>query len=102
MAISQKMISGNDQPAGGRGVSSIGGARGLGASGTLITEITGSVGGGTGGGGSEVTASTHSNILLPFPPLTAAKLDDTLAVMDNKWNDRFDETNYYHGSGTLG
>ena len=83
MAVSEKIISGNDQPSGGKGVVSMGGARGLGASGTLITEIA-------------------NFPMLPSPPYTAAQLDMSKANLDGKYEGRFDDTNYYHGSGSYG
>tara|TARA_Y100000296_G_scaffold19091_1_gene22814 strand:- start:616 stop:873 length:258 start_codon:yes stop_codon:yes gene_type:complete len=83
MAVSQKIISGNDQPSGGEGIVGIAGANGLGASGTLMTELS------------------SNNIVSPFPPLASSKIDHTIAVIDARLNTRFDETNYYHGSGTI-
>ena len=67
MAVSEKIISGNDQPSGGKGVVSMGGARGLGASGTLITEIA-------------------NFPMLPSPPYTAAQLDMSKANLDDKYD----------------
>jgi|TARA_Y100001938_G_scaffold150364_1_gene240969 hypothetical protein len=84
MAISQKIISGNDQPSGGGGIVGIAGANGLGNSGTLMTEING------------------TNIVSPFPPLQASKIDWSIATCNTKLNNRFDDTNYYHGSGSYG
>ena len=40
MPVSHKIISAKDQPNGGNGMISIAGARGLGSSGTLITELS--------------------------------------------------------------
>lgn len=84
MPVSHKIISAESQPNAGNGMISIAGARGLGSSGTLITELS------------------SNNRFSPFPPLTAAQLDMTKAVLDNKYSDRFDDTNYYHGSGSYG
>jgi len=77
MAVSQKIISGNDQPAGGQGIVSVAGARGL-AAGTFIADI----------------AST--NIVSPFPPLQASQLDQTIAVINTKLDTRFDDVAYYN------
>ena len=88
MAISQKIISGNDQPSGGNGVVSVGGARGLGNSGTLLTEVS------------------STNIVSPFPPLNASQLDDSVAVNDADLNYRYNADEVYtaaigiSGSGT--
>ena len=79
MAISQKIVSGNDQPNGGEGIVSIAGAKGL----TAANKI-----------------STNHQVS-PFPPFIASQLDDSVATHTAKLNARFDETNYYHGSGTI-
>ena len=84
MAISRKIISGNDQPSGGEGIVGVAGANGLGASGTLMVELS------------------SNNIVSPFPPLGSSKIDWSIAVCNTKLNDRFDDTNYYHGSGSYG
>ncbi len=84
MPVSHKIISGEDQPNAGNGMISIAGARGLGSSGTLITELS------------------TNNRFSPFPPYTASQLDISTTVLDNKYSERFDDTNYYHGSGSYG
>tara|TARA_B100000214_G_C23920724_1_gene605906 strand:- start:3 stop:266 length:264 start_codon:yes stop_codon:yes gene_type:complete len=84
MPVSHKIISAKDQPNGGNGMISIAGARGLGSSGTLITELS------------------SNNIFSPFPPYAASQLDLSTTVLDNKYSERFDDTNYYHGSGSYG
>ena len=84
MPISHKLISAESQPNGGNGMISIAGARGLGSSGTLITELS------------------SNNRFSPFPPYTAAQLDLSTTNLDAKYSDRFDDTNYYHGSGSYG
>ena len=53
MAVSQKIVGGNDQPNGGEGIVSIGGARGL----TAANKIS----------------SNHQ--VSPFPPLLPSQLD---------------------------
>ena len=77
MAMVQKVITANDQPAGGRGVVSVAGARGL-ASGTFIADIA------------------SKNIVSPFPPLQGSQLDQTIAVMNGKFDSRFDDVAYYN------
>ena len=79
MAMVQKVITANDQPAGGRGVVSVAGARGL-ASGTFIADIA------------------SKNIVSPFPPLQGSQLDQTVAVMNGKF-DRFDDKYYNQVDG---
>lgn len=80
MAVSQKIKSGDDQPNGGEGIVSIGGARGL----TAADKI-----------------STNHQVS-PFPPLLPSQMDWSVAVADARLNTRFDDTNYYHGSGSYG
>lgn len=77
MAVSQKIISGNAQPAGGQGVVSVAGARGL-AAGTFMTDIA------------------SKNIVSPFPPLAASKLDQSIAVINTNLDSRFDDVAYYN------
>ena len=59
MAVSQKIKSGDDQPNGGEGIVSIGGARGL----TAADKIS----------------SNHQ--VSPFPPLLPSQLDWTIAAL---------------------
>ena len=80
MAVSQKIKSGDDQPNGGEGIVSIGGARGL----TAANKIS----------------ANHQ--VSPFPPLLPSQMDWSVAVADARLNTRFDDTNYYHGSGSYG
>jgi hypothetical protein len=79
MAVVQKIISGNEQPNAGRGIVSVAGMAGLGNSGTLITEI----------------AST--NFIDP-PYANANQLDPPVGWF-SYLETRYDDTNYYHGSG---
>tara|TARA_R110000823_G_scaffold16680_2_gene53334 strand:- start:1654 stop:1914 length:261 start_codon:yes stop_codon:yes gene_type:complete len=67
MAVSVKIISGNDQPQGGQGIVSIAGARGL----TAANKI-----------GSNNTVS-------PFPPLLTTQIDQTIAVINAKMDGRY-------------
>jgi len=79
MSLVQKIISGNDQPNAGRGIVSVAGMNGLGNSGTLMTEV-----------------STTNFVEPPYD--NANRLDppiDWFSYLDT----RFDDTNYYHGSG---
>jgi hypothetical protein len=78
MAICQKIISANGQPSGGNGVVSIAGARGLRA-GTFIADIA------------------SKNIVSPFPPFLDTQLDQSIAVINNKLDTRFDDIAYYGG-----
>lgn len=82
MTISQKIRSGQNQPNAGNGIVSIGGSKGLGASGHLMANI-------------QTTC-----ILSPFPPFLASQLDIASGVLNNRFGERFDEVNYYFGSGT--
>ena len=79
MAVVQKIISGNPQPNAGRGIVSIAGMNGLGNSGTLITEVS------------------NTNFLDPVYN-NADKLDPPIDWF-SYLNTRFDDTNYYYGSG---
>ena len=84
--VTQKIISGEGQPSGGEGITGIAGARGLGASGTLITELHGF--------GDRYTAG-GSGIVSPFPPLKATEIDQSIDVMFDRLKDRFDDYNTY-------
>ena len=78
MADVQKIITGNNQPNAGRGIVSIAGMAGLGASGTLMTEI----------------AST--NILNP-PYNNPEDLDPPIAWLNIHVSGRFDDYNPING-----
>ena len=80
MAVSQKVITGNDQPQGGAGVVGVAGAKGLTAANKL----------------------NSNHVVSPFPPLLATQIDDSIGDINGKLDDRFDDTNYYHGSGSYG
>lgn len=77
MAVCQKIISANSQPSGGRGIVSIAGARGLYNTNTLFVDIA------------------TKNIVSPFPPYEASQLDQTVSVINNKLDTRFDDVEYY-------
>lgn len=84
MSVCQKIINGNTQPNGGNGIVSIAGARALGINDNLLTQIA------------------NKNIVSPFPPYLSSQLDQNVSVINNKLDTRFDDTNYYHGSGVSG
>ena len=67
MAVSTKIIGGNDQPSGAEGIVSIAGARGL----TAANKI-----------GSNNTVS-------PDPPLLATQIDQSIAVIDARMDGRY-------------
>ena len=71
MAVSTKIISGQDQPSGGGGIVGIAGASGLGSSGTLMVEL------GT------------NNIVSPFPPLQPSQIEQSIAVIDARMDGRY-------------
>lgn len=77
MAVSAKIISGNSQPNGGRGFVGIAGCKAL-----TPSEKLGS-----------------NNILSPFPPLLPSQIDESIAVINARLTGRFNDTDYYHGSG---
>lgn len=78
MAVVQKILSGNDQPQGGKGIVSIAGARGLAAA-----DILGA-----------------NNSVSPFPPLQASQLDQSIAVINNNLDERYDDPRYYNGDNS--
>jgi hypothetical protein len=77
MAVSTKIIGSNSQPNGGRGFVGMSGCKGL-----TSSEKLGS-----------------NNVLSPFPPLLPSQIDESIAVINSRLNGRFNDTNYYHGSG---
>ena len=79
-SITSIIVSGVSQLNTGNALVGVGGARGLGASGTLITEIS------------------SKNVL----DRTDHEPGTSVTVLDNQYSDRFDDLEYYHGSGTLG
>ena len=82
MTVSQKIRSAGSQPNAGNAIVSIGGAKGLGSSGTLMGNIN------------------TTCILAPAPPYLASQLDIATGVLNARFGERFDEVNYYFGSGT--
>mgnify|MGYP003110255170 FL=1 len=79
MAVSVKIISGNGQPNGGVGFVGMAGCKGL-----TSSEKLGS-----------------NNVLSPFPPLLPSQVDESIAVINARLNGRFNDINYYSGSGAL-
>jgi len=70
--VALKAISGNDQPSGGEGIVSIAGAKGL----TAANKVS-------------------SNHKVSPPVLTASQIDESITVMFNRLNNRFDDYNTY-------
>ena len=79
-SITHIIVSGVSQLNTGNALVGIGGARGLGASGTLITELS------------------SKNALDRTDHEPGASVSD----LDSLYVDRFDDTEYYHGSGSFG
>jgi len=84
MPVSVKIINTESQPNAGNAIVAVAGAHGLGASGTLITELS------------------SNNRLAPAGPKSASNLDISISDLDDRFSERFDDTNYYHGSGSYG
>ena len=84
MPVSVKIINTESQPNAGNAIVGVAGANGLGASGTLITELS------------------SNNRLAPTGPYSASNLDISISNLDGRFSERFDDTNYYHGSGSYG
>ena len=74
MAVVQKIISGNEQPAGGRGVVGVNGARGLDSSSVLDTNHT-----------------------LEPAPVPSSKIDQPISVINSILDSRYDDPRYYTG-----
>tara|TARA_R100000008_G_scaffold57510_1_gene35556 strand:+ start:675 stop:1031 length:357 start_codon:yes stop_codon:yes gene_type:complete len=113
MPICQNIISGNQQPHDGYGYVGLAGNKGLGAAGKILgSGVFPSDASGTalsrpavGADGVNMTAASGNTILGPSRPGTGADrqvgpIGDTVALLNDTYSDRFDETNYYHGSGT--
>jgi hypothetical protein len=80
MAVSQKIITGNDQPQGGEGIVSIAGARGLSASDKLGA----------------------NNTVSPFPPILATQIDQSIAVINGSLNGRYSIVQAYQPNSPSG
>jgi hypothetical protein len=72
MAVSQKIISGNSQPNGGRVIAGLNGARGLDSSSVL-----------------DVNHTQNS------PLLASINIDQSITVINSVLNSRYDDTTYY-------
>lgn len=110
MAISQKIISGNQQPHDGYGYVGLAGNKGLNAAGKIL------------GSGVFVVAADGTPLSRPTLGMTAASgnvilgtpypgtgadrqvgpIGDSVASLNSMYENRFDDTNYYHGSGSYG
>ena len=84
MPVSVKIINTESQPNAGNAIVGVAGANGLGASGTLIKEMS------------------SNNRLAPTGPYSGSNLDISISNLDGRFSERFDDTNYYHGSGSYG
>lgn len=76
MTVSQKIISGNAQPNGGRAVVGVSGARGL-----------------------DVNSVLDSNHTLNPPVVAAANIDQSIAAINASLDTRYDDPRYYAGDG---
>lgn len=77
MAVSQKIISANAQPSGGRAIVGINGARGLDSSSVL-----------------------DSKHVLDPSVVAAANIDQSIAAIDASLDARYDDPRYYTGDST--
>ena len=84
MPVSVKIINTESQPNAGNAIVGVAGANGLGASGTLIKEMS------------------SNNRLAPTGPYSASNLDISISNLDGRFSERSEDTNYYHGSGSYG
>ena len=80
MAVSQKIVTGNDQPQGGAGVVGIAGARGL----TSANKLN----------------SNHA--VSPFPPLLATQIDYPIGDINNSLNGRYSIVQAYQPNSPSG
>lgn len=80
MAVSQKIITGNDQPQGGEGIVSIAGARGL-----TAAEKIGS-----------------NNTVSPFPPLLTTQIDESISVINARMDGRYSIVQAYYPNSPSG
>ena len=80
MAVSQKILPGNEQPQGGAGVVGIAGAKGLTAANTLNSNHT----------------------VSPFPPLLATQIDMSIANIDGRLDGRYSIVQAYQPNSPSG
>ena len=74
MAVAQKIITGNDQPRGGRAVVGVAGARGL-----------------------DSTSLLDANHTLEPDPVGSANIDQPIAAINGSLDGRYDDPRYYSG-----
>ena len=80
MAVSTKIIGGNDQPQGGQGIVSIAGARGLAAADKI----------------------GDNNTVSPFPPFLATEIDMSIANIDGLLDGRYSIVQAYNANSPSG
>ena len=80
MTVTQKIITGNDQPQGGEGIVSIAGARGL-----TAAEKIGS-----------------NNTVSPFPPLLTTQIDESISVINARMDGRYSIVQAYQPNSPSG
>ena len=110
MAISQKIISGNQQPHDGYGYVGLAGNKGLNAAGKILGSgvfVVAADGAPLSRPTLGMTAASGNVILgTPYPGTGADRqvgpIGDTVASLNSMYENRFDDTNYYHGSGSYG
>ena len=110
MAISQKIISGNQQPHDGYGYVGLAGNKGLNAAGKILGSgvfVVAADGAPLSRPTLGMTAASGNVILgTPYPGTGADRqvgpIGDTVASLNSMYENRFDDTNYYHGSGSHG
>ena len=77
MAVAQKIKSGDDQPKGGRAITGVAGARGLAAA--------------------DVVDSNHTQEPSLSSPVPSSDIDQPIADINGKLDDRYDDHRYYQG-----
>ena len=112
MADFQSINSNNQQPHDGYGYVGIAGNKGLTAAGKILGSGVFAVSADSNATPlsrptADMTASSGNVILGPAYPGTGADrqvgpIGDTVALLNSVYSDRFDDTNYYHGSGSYG
>ena len=110
MAISRKIITNNQQPHGGYGYVGIAGNKGLSAAGMILGSGVFAVeadGTALSRPNINMTAASGNVIVGPAYPGTGADrqvgpLGETVSHLNALYGNRFDDTNYYHGSGSYG
>ena len=80
MAVTQKIVSGNEQPQGGEGIVSIAGARGLAAADKLGA----------------------NNTVSPFPPLLTTQIEQSISVINSRMDGRYSIVQAYQPNSPSG